>query len=251
MSAIDQRRHSVPRERKEAFPNLTEQFRRKTQARRQSTGMKHHIAPLTLILAAAAAPAAAAAMPPSQAWEIGPWVRGKNYSVGMPNHPRPGARGSLAMDLPVVGSGEVDALTTAVGPLAGARQITLRYRIDAPKGTRFIAVEMPSEPATVSLYFQQAGDNWSGKGRYESHRWYAPRRAVVPLTPGEHSVTVRLNETWTNVRGHPNHDVPEAFAAALRNTDRIGLAFGSLSRRSHGIYATAAARFTLLGLDIN
>jgi len=190
-------------------------------------------------------------MPPAEAWEIGPWIRGKNYSIGMPTQPRRGAGGSLEIDFPVRGSGEVDALTTAVGPLAGARQITLRYRVDAPRSTRFIAAELPNEPATVSLYFQQAGDSWSGKGRFQSHRWYAPGRAVVPLTPGTHSVTVRLNETWTNVQGRPNHEVPQAFAAALQNTARIGLAFGSPSARSHGVYATGPARFTLLGLDIN
>lgn len=206
---------------------------------------------IALILAAAAAPSAGAAMPPVEAWEIGPWVRGKNYSVGMPAQPAPGPRGSLLMNFPVSGTGEVDAMTTAVGPLAGARQITLRYRVDAPRGTRFVAVEMPNEPATVSLYFQRAGDNWSGRGRYESHRWYSPARAVLPLSPGNHTVTVQLNETWTNVQGRPNNQVPEAFAAALKNTGRIGLAFGSPSRRSHGVYATGPARFTLLGLDIN
>jgi hypothetical protein len=74
---------------------------------------------------------------------------------------------------------------------------------------------------------------------------------VVPLTPGEHTVTVRLNETWTNVQGLPNHQLREGFAAALQNTARIGLAFGSMSRRSHGVYTTGPARFTLLALDIN
>jgi len=189
-------------------------------------------------------------MPHAEAWEIGPWVRGRNYSVGMPVRPDPGPRGSVTMEMPLAGSGEVDALTTAVGSLAGARQITMRYRVDAARDVGFVAADMPNEAASVSLYFQRAGDNWSGKGRYESHRWYSPARAVVPLTPGEHTVTVRLDETWTNVQGRPNQEVPEAFSAALQNTARIGIAFGSLSRRSHGVYATAPARFTLLALDI-
>jgi hypothetical protein len=157
----------------------------------------------------------------------------------------------MAMDFPAAGAGEVDALTTAVGPLAGARRIVLRYRVDAAPRTRFIAVEAPNEPATVSLYFQQAGDNWSARGRFASYRWYAPSRAVIPLTPGLHTVTVQLNETWTNVNGQPNYVVPDGFAAALRNTARLGLAFGSSSLRSHGVYATGPARFTLLGLDID
>jgi hypothetical protein len=201
--------------------------------------------------AAAATPMALAAIPPAEAWEIGPWVRGRNYSVGMPAQPRPGPRGSLLMDFPVAGTGQVDALTTASGPLAGARQITVRYRVDASRGTRFVADEMPNEPATVSLYFQRAGDDWSGRGRYASYRWYSPAHGVVPLTPGEHTITVQFNDAWTNVQGEHNRQVPDGFVAALQNTARIGLAFGSPSRRSHGVFATGSARFTLLGLDID
>jgi hypothetical protein len=213
--------------------------------------MKRKTAILAAIVSVAVAlPVGLAAMPPAGAWEIGPWMRGRNYSVGMPARPRPGPGGSVVMDLPMAGRGQVDALTTAIRPLEGARRITLRYRVDAARGTRFVADEMPNEPATVSLYFQQAGDRWSGKGPYASYRWYAPGRAVIPLAPGEHSVTVRLDEVWTNVQGQPNSQVPGGYAAALRDTARIGLAFGSPSRRSHGVYATGPARFTLLGLDM-
>jgi hypothetical protein len=213
--------------------------------------MKLKIAILVFITSANAVPMALAAMPPAEAWEIGPLVRGRNYSIGMPPRPSPGPRNSLVMDFPVSGSGQVDALTTAVGPLAGARQITLRYRVDAAQDTRFVADEAPDEPATVSLYFQQAGDNWSAKGRFASYRWYSPARAVVPLTPGEHTITVRLDEAWVNVAFQPNHQVPDGFSAALQNTARLGLAFGSPSLRSHGVYATGPARFTLLSLDIS
>jgi len=237
------------------FPNIAGGFRGDTLWKRHGGGMKHKSAFLAVIAAvtvfgAVEAPTALAAMPAAEAWEIGPRIRGRNYSVGMPAHPSPGPRGTLVMDFPIAGSGQVDALTTAVGPLAGARAITLRYRVDATRGTRFVADETPDQAATVSLYFQQAGDSWSGSGRFASYRWYAPGRAVIPLTPGEHTVIVRLDETWTNVDGQPSHAAPAGFAVALRNTARIGLAFGSLSRRSHGVYATGPARFTLRSLAI-
>ena len=205
---------------------------------------------LASLVIIAAAPALAQ-MPPADAWEIGPWVDGRNYSEGMPAHPRPAAGGALVFDLPIAGRGQIDAMTTAVGPLIGARQITLHYRIDAAPGTQFIADETPREPATVSFYFQRRGDNWSGSGRYESYRWYVPVRAVIPLAAGERTVTVRLDEAWTNVYGRPNTQDPEGFAAALAETSEIGIAFGSASRRSHGVYATGPASFTLLGLKID
>lgn len=211
--------------------------------------------PRTLLLAliataALAVPVAISAMPGAQAWEIGPLVRGRNYSVGMPAHPRPGPKGSLVLDIPLEGVGQIDAMTTPVGPLAGARRIILDYRVDAAPGTRFIADEMPDEPAAVSLYFQQAGDNWSGRGRFASYRWYAPGRTVIPLSPGRHTVTIGLDEAWTNVRGQSNQVESAGFAAAMADTATLGVAFGSAGRRSHGIYATGPARFTLLRLDI-
>ena len=202
-------------------------------------------------ITAFAIPCTAAAMSFAANWEIGPIVRGKNYSVGMPAHPRLNENGHLVMDFPLAGHGQVDALTTRVAPLTGARQITLRYRIDASRGARFIPDETPSEPATISLYFQQAGDNWSARGRYATYRWYAPANAVFPLTPGEHTMTVRFDEKWTNVNGQPNNLIPAGYVSALENTARIGLAFGSPSRRSHGVFSTGLARFTLLSFQIN
>ena len=208
------------------------------------------IAATVLAMILAAASATAASLPPVEAWEIGPWARGRNYSVGMPLNPTPEPGGSLSFEFPLVGRGEVDALTTAVGPLAGARQITMRYRIDAARGTRFRPTELEQEPATVSLYFQRRGDTWTARGRYASYRWYVPARAVMPLSPGEHTMTVRFDEVWTNVNGQPNTVDPVGFAAALEETSRIGIAFGSPGRRSHGVHSTEPARFTLLALDI-
>lgn len=193
---------------------------------------------------------ATAQIPPPEEWEIGPWARGKNYSISMPAHPSRGPSGSITMQLPVVGSGEVDALTTSIGSLEGARQITLRYRIDAPPSTRFLPSEAQDEQATVSLYFQRRGDTWTARGRYAAYRWYSPMRGVIPMSRGEHTVVLRFDETWTNVYAKPNTSDPRGYAEALREASRIGIAFGSRSFRSHGIYATGPARFTLLALDI-
>jgi hypothetical protein len=210
--------------------------------------MKIKTALLVLAASASAVPALAQ-MPPAQGWDIGPWVRGRNYSVGMPAHPS-AVPGGVSFAFPPAGQGQIDAMTTAVGPLVGARQITLRYRIEAPRGTRFVADETPNQPATVSLYLQQRGDNWSGTGRWASYRWYVPVAAVMPLASGERTVTVRLDDIWTDVNGRPNTENPSGFAAALANTSQIGIAFGSSSRRSHGVYTYGPARFTLLGLDV-
>lgn len=208
---------------------------------------------LTMLLglsAALAAPVATFANSGVHGWEIGPTVRGRNYSIGMPERPRPAPAGGVTFDFPTDGNGQIDAMTAPVEPLSGARAITLRYRVDLARGARFIADESPNEAATVSLYFQQRDDNWSARGRYGSYRWYAPVRAIVPLASGLFQMTVRLDETWTNVNGQLVSQNRDGFDAALRDTVRIGLAFGSSSKRSHGVYATGPARFTLLNFKI-
>ena len=212
--------------------------------------MKKFLAFGAAALAVFAVPATLAAMPPAHAWDIGPVIRGKNYSVGMPATPRADARGGLTFEFPQVGRGEVDAMTTDIRSLRGAREITMVYRVDATRGTRFVPSEQRDRPATVSIYFQRRGDNWSGRGRYGSYRWYVPGRAVLPITPGTHRVTIRLDERWTNVNGRPNTEDRAGFEAALAEASKIGVAFGTSGRRSHGVAATGPARFTLLSLDI-
>lgn len=225
---------------------------RRHEGRFIGVGMKLKASVIALIASTAlAVPMALAAMPTAGSWEIGPIIRGQSYSPGMPTQPGEAPGGGPTFAFPQRGEGEMHALTTAVAPLAGARAITFRYRIEAPRGTRFVSAETPDQTATVSLYFQQRGDNWSARGRYGSYRWYSPTRAVIPLTPGERTVTVRLDETWTNVNGIPNTQDSRGYARALNDTARLGLAFGTLSARGHGVYTAGPARFTLLSVDMD
>lgn len=208
-----------------------------------------------LILAAAAVSLvginpATAAGPPADMWEIGPVIRGKNYSRGMPLRPtetRAGA--SFEIPGPTAADGHVHYLTIPTRPLAGARRITLTYRIDAAPGTRFVPQEVPDEQATLSLYFQRAGDGWTT--RQPDWRWYAPFDRLVPLRAGTHTVTIGLNEDWIAMTGPSAFANPRGFRAALENTARVGFVFGSSGRRGHGVYATKSARFTVLDFRID
>ncbi len=127
----------------------------------------------------------------------------------------------------------------------------MRYRIDAERGTRFVAREHPNETAAITLFFQRRGDNWSARGRYEDYRWYAPISTMVPLRPGEHQITLRLDDPlWGSVMGASAAQRPGAFAATLAQTERVGFVLGSISGRGHGVFATAPARFTLLDFEV-
>ena len=186
-------------------------------------------------------------------WDIGPDVRGRNYSVGMPLKPTPLRRGGWAFDFPYpnANAGHVHAVTFDPGSLENASKIVMRYRIDAARGVRFAPQEVPDQPATVSLYFQRLGDSWSGKRKYEFYRWYAPTTSIRQISTGEHEVVVSLADpNWSSVEGQLAQSHPVAFEAALVQTGRIGIAFGSRHLRSHGVYSTGPAKFTLLEFRI-
>lgn len=199
-------------------------------------------------LALLAVTSAVAANPPADAWRIGPIIKGRNYSVGMPPAMQRSSQGPT-FAFPAEGNGHVHYVTLGTEPLEGARQITVRYRIDAAPGTRFVAQEDGS-PGTFGLAFQRAGDNWTARGRYEAYRWYSP--SAVPLSPGVHTFTARFDDpNWVGVMTSRSGTNPEGFASALANAESVSMTFGGSSGRGHGVFATAPARFTLLDFRIS
>ena len=204
---------------------------------------------LFAVALAAVAGTASAAAPPASEWEIGPVIRGKNYSYRMPLRPDEGRSGpSFAIPGPTKANGHVHYVTVPTRPLAGARAIVLRYRIDAAPGTRFVPQESPELPATLSLYFQRAGDGWTT--RQPDWRWYAPTARTMPLKPGTYIVRIGLDEDWIAMTGPGAHANPRGFHAALAQTARVGFTFGSEGGRGHGVYATRPASFTILDFRV-
>ena len=194
----------------------------------------------------------AAAAPPASEWEIGPIIRGKNYSVNMPLAPKQ-ERGGWSFAFPVGSreAGHVHYVTFRPGSLAGKSRITVRYRVDAKAGTRFVPQETPDRAGTVSLYLQRRGDNWNAKGRYQYYRWYAPAASVRQLAPGVGEISVALDDPqWVSVLGRSSASSPGAMREALADVERIGLVFGSSSARGHGVYATAPARFVMTAFRV-
>lgn len=194
----------------------------------------------------------AAAAAPATDWEIGPIIRGKNYSVGMPLAPK-SERGGWSFDFPVGSkvAGHVHYVTFRPGSLAGKSRIVVRYRVDARAGTRFVPQANLDRAGTVSLYLQRRGDNWNARGRYQYYRWYAPAATVRELAPGVGEISVSLDDPqWISVLGQPSGNNPGAMADALADAERIGLVFGSSNARGHGVYATAPAKFVMTGFRV-
>ena len=195
-------------------------------------------------LAGASTPAAA--QPGANAgqaanWTIGPIIRGRNYSVAMPLHPSPRRGGGWQIDLPRA-PGSVHYVTFRHGPLAGKRRIVMRYRIEAGRGVRLVASSDAHFPAMITLYFQRSGDNWSGRGRFETYRWYATFASQSPLAPGDHVLVAPLDGAWTAVETSRALANPAAFRQALAAADQVGFVLGGGDGVGHGVSATGPAR---------
>jgi hypothetical protein len=186
----------------------------------------------------------------ARAWTIGPIVRGRNYSEGVPLHPSPSRGGGWHIDLPQA-PGSLHYVTFRHGSLAGKRRIVMRYRIDADRGVRIHPYKGgPAFASVITLYFQRGGDNWSGRGRFETYRWYATFASKMPIVPGEHVMVAPLNGRWTAVGASTAGTNPAAFQAAVAGADQVGFVLGGGDGYGHGVYATGRARLTVTDFRI-
>ncbi len=198
----------------------------------------------------ASIPALAASGAMDRDWTIGPWIKGKNYSVGMPASPERTDAG-IAIDFPTTPRAHVHYVTFDPGSLAGKQEIVMRYRIDAERGTRFVPQQEPEKPGAISLFFQRRGDNWTARGQYEFYRWYAPKMKVKQLSPGNHEIRISLDDPdWMSVAYRNPATAPELFEAAKRDTAKVGFVLGSDLLRGHGVYATKPARMTVTSFEL-
>src|SRR5690349_2336274 len=83
--------------------------------------------------ASAPAEAAGARVPDASAWTIGPIIRGRNYSQGVPLQPSRNRGGGISIDLPPA-PGSVHYVTFSHGSLAAKSRIRMRFRVDLAPG---------------------------------------------------------------------------------------------------------------------
>jgi hypothetical protein len=183
------------------------------------------------------------------AWTIGPVVRGRNYSRGMPAQPSPSRSGGFEFALPQA-PGSVHAVTFPHGSLAGKRRIVMRYRVEAAPGVQIVPRTAPNLPSMITLYFQRGGDDWSGVGPFEAYRWYATFATQSPIRAGEHVLVAPLNGNWTAVQRSNARTNPAAFRAALAGAEQVGFVLGGGDGFGHGVRATGPARLIVTDFRI-
>jgi hypothetical protein len=102
----------------------------------------------------------------------------------------------------------------------------------------------------ITLYFQRFGDSWSGRGRYETYRWYATFATHSPLVPGEHEMVAPLDGLWTAVSTSSARSHPAAFRSALAAADQVGFVLGGGDGYGHGVFATGPARLIVTSFRV-
>lgn len=181
-------------------------------------------------------------------WTIGPIINGQNYSKGSDIDPMPTSTGYV---FPLGPDTHVHYVTRPVYTLAGAHAITLTYRLDLPEGAAVVPSSNPivGVPALITLYFQRAGDDWSGAGPFETYRWWATF-ATQTLQPGEHTITASMDGNWSAVMTSDRTKNPQAFQDAIAHADKVGFTLGGGTGYGHGVFATQPASFTILKFEV-
>lgn len=182
-------------------------------------------------------------------WVIGPIIRGRNYSVGMPLHPTPRRDGGMHIDLPRA-PGSVHYVTFGHGSLRGKRRIVMRYRVQMDPGVQIVPTKFPTFPSIITLYFQRAGDNWMARRSFEAYRWYATFASHSPIKAGEYEIVAPLNGLWTAVEKSTARNNPAAFHAAVAEADQVGFVLGGGDGYGHGVSATGRARLIVTSFRV-
>jgi hypothetical protein len=118
----------------------------------------------------------------------------------------------------------------------------MRYRIEAAPGVRIVPRTDPNSGSIITLYFQRAGDTWSGRGRYEAYRWYATFASHSPIQPGSYEIVAPLSANWTAVETSSARTNPRGFQGAVAGAEQVGFVLGGGDGYGHGVHATGPAR---------
>jgi hypothetical protein len=180
-------------------------------------------------------------------WTIGPIIRGRNYSPGMPLHPSPNLDG-FRIELPHTPD-SLHYVTFRHGPLTGKSHIAMRYRFEADPGIRIVPTTDPRLPSVITLYFQRRGDNWSGVRQYETYRWFATFTSHWELKAGEYSMVAPLDADWTAIETSTAATAPAAFREAIANADEVGFVLGGGDGYGHGVHLVGPGRARLIVTD--
>lgn len=185
-------------------------------------------------------------------WQIGPVIKRQegyvNYSNGVASKPGSHPEG-WQFKFPVAG-GNVNYVTVPTGSLAGKQGIRMQFRIEGDPDVKLRGKGCGDSPTAITVYLQRKGDDWSGRGEYETYRWWASFASLGAPQLGEHEIYAPFAGRWTAIQTSNSEDAPDKFKTALTNAGRIGFTFANCEGYGHGAFATGPARFVMTSFRV-
>ncbi|MGA9892667.1 MAG: hypothetical protein WBQ55_09980 [Xanthobacteraceae bacterium] len=118
--------------------------------------------------------------------------------------------------------------------IALGKTITMSFTLTGT-GTLMPSDTTDTPPATVGLYLNQSGDNFSGHGASAEERLWCGRISVPAA--GSYTTSCVLDPTkWTGVYGA--NPTAAQFQQLLSNLYAVGFSFGGQYFAGHGVYVT-------------
>lgn len=179
------------------------------------------------------------------AWEIGPIVGTRNYSLGLPVNPTKHPEG---FEFAISPTAEPHYITKATGPLTAYKAIRMRYRVEGPSEAHIYGKGCSeASGSAVTLYIEHKADDWSRDG----YRWWATQHTVALTGPVEAEIVAPLDGYWSSVFAFTTDTHRAVFNDAKANAARIGFTFANCEGYGHGTRSTLPVKFivTYFGVE--
>jgi hypothetical protein len=165
------------------------------------------------------------------AWQFGPIISDKSFSIGMPPHP---TQDGDSFTFTVGPGQEVDYVTAPLGSLAGKSSITFRVRIEGAGATLIGSPGRYCSGGVTAIvpYFAHKDNAWQKIGQ----RWWAPFASRIVSTDGEYAFEAPLSfeSGWNStVEG----GTLAMFEDAKTNAYRVGFTVANCEGQGHGTVA--------------
>jgi hypothetical protein len=168
------------------------------------------------------------------------------YSANVPVSPSPAPVG-WQFEFP--SQNGVHYLVTRSPILKGKTSLILSGTVTVAPDATILHVPEPSSPssngpASCHVYFQEYGDNLSGRGRYAYYRWWS-HADVITLVSGTFSITTGFDPSqWSSVFGefaNASAAARSGWGKALAKPQWIGITCGGGSFFGHGVYVSGGS----------
>jgi hypothetical protein len=172
------------------------------------------------------------------------------YGFDMPPHPYPQSQAAWAFSFPSwTNQGHVNYVESPFTITKTPSTMTMTFRIDSVTPQYSVLDPTDIGPATIHLFFEQAGDNLTN----QYGRWWAQDPVVYNLGSNDNqTIVLSVALTWDHWSSVLGLQDPTEFSEALQNIGWVGFTCGGQFFWGHGVtLAGGEANFELIDFQVN